>query len=349
MSIASPETATEQPHTERGAQPLNVSVIVPVRNEAASLPALIASLRQQTFSPTEIVIVDGGSTDETAALARQLTADDARFRVIEAGAATPGRGRNVGSAAARCAWLAYTDAGIRVEPTWLARLTHEVVRDGTVEVVYGNFEPVTRTRFERAAALTYPPPKQMRPGGLMRGPSIASSLMRRAVWQRVGGFPDLRAAEDLLFMKRIVQAGCKIAWAAQATVWWQLQPTFGSTFRKFLNYSRHNVWAGQQRYWHYGLARQYLIAALFVGLALWHTRWWLLVLPLGLLARVAKSIWQRREGRGWWWACTPVQFGYVLLITLTIDAATFIGWMQAAWRTPAPNSTARTDAGQTES
>lgn len=324
--------AEQHSETSSSEQPISVSVVVPVRNEEQSLPTLIASLRAQTFQPAEVIIVDGGSTDRTVEVVRQLTTGDDRFRLIEAGAATPGRGRNVGSKAARSSWLAYTDAGIRVEPTWLERLVREVARAPAPDVVYGNYEPVTRTRFERAAALTYPAAPSERPGGRMRGPFIASSLVRREVWQRVGGFPDLRAAEDLIFMERIEQQGFRIAWAPQATVWWQLQPTFATTFRKFVNYSRHNVWAGRQRYWHYGLARQYLVAAIFIMLALVHSRWWLLGPLLGLLVRTAKSIWQRRQSHSLLWLLNPLQFGEVLLIILTIDLATFVGWAQARFR-----------------
>lgn len=311
-----------------------VSLVIPVRNEEKSLPLLIESIREQLFSPAEIIIVDGGSTDETVRLAASLTEGDEKFRVIEAGAATPGRGRNVGTATARCEWVAYTDAGIRLEPNWLERLVAEVRRDPSVEVVYGDFEPVTETFFERCAALAYVPPRQAGPERNMRGPFIASSLLRRDVWQRVGGFPDLRAAEDLMFMEQIETAGSRIAWAREATVHWQLQPTLARTFKKFILYSRHNVWAGRQRYWHYGIARQYAMALPFIILALIHSPWWLIVPALGLIFRALKSIWRRREARGLLWLLNPAQLLSVLLIILTIDLATFIGWAQALWQQP---------------
>ena len=46
-------------------------------------------------------------------------------------------------------------------------------------VVYGNYEPVRDTFFEKCATLAYVTPKTDRPGGRMRGPSIASCLLRR--------------------------------------------------------------------------------------------------------------------------------------------------------------------------
>jgi glycosyltransferase involved in cell wall biosynthesis len=316
-----------------------ISLVIPVRNEEASLPALLASIQRQARPPDEVILVDGGSTDGTVALARQLTFSDPRYRVLEAGDATPGRGRNVGIAAARHDWIALTDAGIRLEPTWLAELAAVVGRGPETQVVYGNFEPVAESFFERCAALAYVPPRQRRAEGRMRGSSTASMLLHRAVWEGVGGFPDGRAAEDLVFMERVAQSGYKVGWAPAATVHWHLQPTLARTFRRFALYSKHNVWAGRQRYWHYGLARQYLLAALFVALGLLHNPLWFAVPVAGFLARVAKSIWARREGRGLAWMLNPVQFALVALILAAIDLATFVGWFQALRHRPPARST----------
>lgn len=315
----------------RRATRLAVSVVIPVRDEEASLPSLVESLKRQTYPPAEVVIVNGGSVDRTSEVARGLTAGDARFRVLEAEAGTPGRNRNVGAAEAAHDWIAFTDAGTRPVAAWLEELVKAANEEENTEVVYGNYEPVVGSFFERCAALAYPPPKMLRPGGkLVRGPSTASMMLRREVWQKLGGFPDLRAAEDLIFMGRVAEAGFKTAWAEGATVWWQMQPGLARTFRRFVLYSKHNVLAGRQWDWHYGVARQYAVAALFVLLGLLHSAWWLAGLVLWLGARVFKSVWRRREGRGLLWALNPAQLAGVALILLAIDAATFVGWAQAA-------------------
>jgi glycosyltransferase involved in cell wall biosynthesis len=327
-----------------------VSLVVPVRDEAATIGELLRSIAAQTRRPDEVVFVDGGSRDETVALLRDASAVvGARVRVVEAGDATPGRGRNVGIEAARCEWIALTDAGNRLEPDWLERLLEVVQKDESIEVVYGNYEPVTSTFFERCAALTYPAPKHLREGELMRAPFIASSLLRREVWRRVGGFPDLRAAEDLMFMEAVEREGFRTGWAPRATVHWQLRPTLASTFRKFVLYSRHNVWAGRQRFWHYGVARQYALAAPFLLLAIVHSAWWLLLPVAGVLARAARSIWRRREGRSILWALNPAQLAGVTLLILTIDLATFIGWAQARLRTPPEHAAQATATGKSGS
>lgn len=318
-----------------GSNTLPISLVVPLRNEEESLGRLVASVRRQTRPPDEVVLVDGGSTDRTVALARELAADDPRFRVVEAGEATPGRGRNVGAEAARNPWIAFTDAGITLDPDWLARLAAVAEADPSADIVYGNFEPDTNTFFEHCAALTYVPPRATREGASMRGPSIASALVRREIWRRAGGFPDLRAAEDLIFMERAEALGARTRWAPEATARWQLQPTLARTFRKFALYSKHNVWAGRQRFWHYGVARQYALALPFVALAVVHSAWWLVVPAAGLWARAALSVWRRREGRGLAWALNPARLAGVCLVLLAVDLATFVGWAQALAGAPA--------------
>jgi glycosyltransferase involved in cell wall biosynthesis len=310
----------------------HVSLVIPARNEEESLAALIDSIRGQTRAPDEVVLVDGGSTDRTVALARALAAPAPNFRLIEAGDATPGRGRNVGIAAASHEWIALTDAGIRLEPTWLERLIAVVEQDPQVEVVYGNYEPITDSFFERCAVLAYVSPQQLRCGGRMRGPSVTTCLIRREVWRAVGGFPDRRAAEDLIFMERIQQRGFRIGWAPTATVRWQLQPSLVRTFRKFVLYSKHNVWAGRQYDWHYGIARMYLAALPFFLLALVHNAWWLMIPLSAALARVARSIWARSEGQPRYVLFDPRRYVMVGLILLTIDLATLLGWLEAICR-----------------
>ncbi len=307
----------------------HISLVIPVYNEAVTIPALLHSIGEQTHQPDEIVFVDGGSTDHTVSLLQNAIAQNPRIRVVETQRATPGKGRNIGIAAASYEWIALTDAGIRLEPTWLENLVQVVDLNPSVTVVYGNYEPITNSYFESCAALVCPAPKQRRPGGWMRGPVIPSSLIRRDVWQAVGGFPDLRAAEDLIFMERIQEHGFSVGWAPTATVWWQLQPTLSAIFDKFVLYSKHNVWANRQRYWHYGIARQYLVAVIFIVLALIHHLGWLAIPIFGFLARATKSIWVRRENRSLLWLFNPLQFLGVVLIIAAIDLATFVGWTQA--------------------
>ena len=195
-----------------------------------------------------------------------------------------------------------------------------------VDIVYGNYAPVVRTLFEKCAAIAYVPPQ--RPD-VIRGRSIASCLLRKDVWSAVGGFPDMRAAEDLAFMDAVDAAGFRAAYAPKAMVHWQLRPGLASTYSKFVLYSMHNVWAGRQWDWHYGIARQYAVLLPLVILAALHSWWWLVGIGLWLSARTAKRIVSHRFEYGLLSLINPLIVLGVAGLILTIDLATFVGWAKA--------------------
>lgn len=308
-----------------------VSVVVAVRDEQDSLGQLLGDLAAQTTPPAQVVVVDGGSTDSTLELARAAAVQDPRVRVVDAGPATPGRGRNVGIDAADQDWIAITDAGVRVEPTWLERLWQAHLDEPSADVVYGNFEFDVRSFFEESAAIAYGSPKRSTPAGSLRGPAVVSCLVHRRAVRRVGGFRDLRSGEDTIFVRELAEAGVTAAWAPGATVWWRLRPTVRATYERFRVYSYHNVKAGQQAHWHHRLARRYIPVA--VGLALGATtsrRWYALpaaVLGARVVARVHRHA---EEGRGLAWQAQPARLATVGALLLLNDAATAVGWWQAA-------------------
>jgi hypothetical protein len=100
-----------------GAEPdlraIRVSVIIPAYNAARSLPRTIDSVLAQTFPPAEIIVVDDGSADDTAAVAE---AYGDRVRVIRKANGGPASARNLGAREASGEWLALLDA----DDQWLS-------------------------------------------------------------------------------------------------------------------------------------------------------------------------------------------------------------------------------------
>lgn len=305
---------------------IKISLVIPVFNEHSSVQALVDTINAQTRLPDEVIFVDGGSVDDTPALLRTLTMQDQRYRVIEAGRAMPGKGRNIGAAAAVNEWIAFTDAGIILDKNWLRELEDTALAQPSVAVVYGNFAPRINRRFDKCAAITYVPGQSP---GKIRGRSIASCMLLKSVWEKTGGFPDWRAAEDLAFMEKLDKAGCISSDAPNAKVYWELRPDLASTYRKFKLYSTYNVWAGRQADWHYGVARQYLVASLFLLLAVLHHWIWILLIPAWYAARVAKRVLIHRNEFGFKPLIVPADFFTILLLTIVIDLATFSGWIKA--------------------
>jgi len=312
---------------------MKVSVVVPVRDEERSIRELLDSLLAQTRPPDEIVITDGGSTDATPQIIEDYIHRGAPVRLIRAGAALPGRGRNLGAAQANFEWLAFTDAGIRLANNWLEALVTKAEANTSMDVVYGSWEPVTDSFFKQCAAIAYVPPPALHDGKLVRPRSIASVLLRREAWRAVNGFPeDLRSAEDLIFMDRLEHSGYHIAYEPRAQVYWDLRPSLWSTFKRFLIYSRNNIRAGLFRQWQstilfrYGVLAALLIAALIVAPA-W--AWFPIALwLLMLMARAAVSIRRNRF-------CYPASLFHNLLRGVTVmsllavlDAAAILGSIQ---------------------
>ena len=309
---------------------ITISVVIPVRDEEDSIRALIDSLLSQTLRPDEIVITDGGSTDATPAIVDDYLRGGAPINLIRAGAALPGRGRNLAAAQASSEWIAFVDAGTRPESTWLESLAEPVLRQSDIDVVYGSYEPVTDTLFKECAAIAYVPPRVTANGASMRTRSIVSALMRRSVWLAVRGFPeDLRSAEDLLFLNKIDAGGFRITFAPRAIVHWNIQPTLWKTFRRFVIYSRFNIRAGLWHSWQAKISTRYGLLLLLALCALFLGRLWLLLSVglwlLMLAARAVVSIVRNSQSY-------PASLGRNLLRTIilvpllaVIDLATIVG------------------------
>ena len=114
-----------------------VSVIIPARDAAATLPRTLSSLEKQELDVAfEVIVVDNGSTDETAELAESHSL---RPRVIRRTRGEgPAAARNEGAAAAFGSVLAFTDSDCEPAPTWLAQ---GLLALSNVDLVQGAVRP----------------------------------------------------------------------------------------------------------------------------------------------------------------------------------------------------------------
>ncbi|HEV8370380.1 MAG TPA: glycosyltransferase [Pyrinomonadaceae bacterium] len=318
---------------------MKVSVIVPVRDEENSIRELVDGLLNQTRPPDEIIITDGGSVDSTAQIIEDYIRQGAPIRLIRAGISLPGRGRNLGAAAAQYDWLGFIDAGIRPAKNWLEALVRRAEQDEEVDVVYGSWTPVTDTFFKECAAIAYVPPPAIQQGILIRPRSIASTLLRRAAWQAVNGFPEnLRSAEDLVFMDRVEGIGFHYVHEPSAEVHWNLRPTLISTFKRFLVYSRNNIRAGLWRQWQAAILTRYVVLLLaLVFFLLIDPQWSWVPFLLWLAMLAARAVVAIRRNR----SCYPasalrnIKRGILVMTLLAaLDAAAIIGsiqWLLLDW------------------
>jgi glycosyltransferase involved in cell wall biosynthesis len=234
-----------------------VALIVTVLNEAATIDALLESVAGQSRPPDEVVIVDGGSTDGTLE-AVQRWADRLPLRLLREPGASIARGRNLGLAATSADLLAVTDAGVRLEPDWLANLLARLQPE--VDVVAGFFTPDPGSTFERAMGATVLPSlEDVRPAAFL--PSSRSLLVRRTAWQRVGGYPEwLDYCEDLVFDLALRRAGCRFAFAGDAVARFRPRGSLRAFFVQYLRYARGDGKADLWRRRHAVRYATYLLA-----------------------------------------------------------------------------------------
>lgn len=205
-----------------------VSVVVPVRDGAAQLPALLDALGAQADAPPfEVVVVDNGSRDSTAAIAE-------RHPVVRLVVREPRPGsyaaRNAGVAAASAPALAFTDADCTPCPTWLAAGTAALqgahLVGGAIEQ-RRSARPTVWEVYDRATYLD-----QAELVTTQRFAATANLFVRREVFDAVGLFDAaLRSSGDLEFGHRAAAAGFALAFSPEARVAHQPRSTLAGTWR----------------------------------------------------------------------------------------------------------------------
>ncbi len=191
-----------------------VSVIIPAYNAEATISETLFSVRAQTHQKLDIIVVDDGSTDETAHLAAEQAAADPRIRVISKENGGVASARNLGATEATSETLTFLDA----DDVWtrfkIERQLSALDTGGpSVGLVYG-----WSTRINEANYVIddgYRPifwgrvlPQLVQWNFIGNGSNI---LVRRSAFEHVGGFePGLREAgsegcEDILFCCRIAE------------------------------------------------------------------------------------------------------------------------------------------------
>lgn len=183
-----------------------VSIVIPCYNAGNYLTESVASVRSQTFTDWEIIIVDDGSTDpETlCALAELEASGDLKiFRQSNAG---PAAARNKAITEAKGTYILPLDADDTIEPTYLERGVHLLEQDLDLGIVY-----CKAMKFGCESGPWHLPPfslEEMLVGNMI----FCTALFRREDWGAAGGFPEqLRhGLEDYALWLKILQLGRKV-------------------------------------------------------------------------------------------------------------------------------------------
>lgn len=191
-----------------------VSVIIPAYNQGRYLGAAIQSALDQTYPTIEIVVVDDGSTDSTAAVAAGFA--DPRLRYLYQANRGLSAARNTGIQAAQGLYLSFLDSDDMFLPQKLALLVAELDGKPELGLVAGQAIPIDETGRQIGEAFTRPFPADSAQLLLGNPVHVGSILLRRSWQERVGFFDEgLRSYEDWDMWLRLARAGCQMGWVAQ--------------------------------------------------------------------------------------------------------------------------------------
>jgi glycosyltransferase involved in cell wall biosynthesis/SAM-dependent methyltransferase len=308
-----------------------ISLVATVKNEGATIRLWLDSIRRQTRRPDEIVITDGGSTDDTAQqIADYETAHRLGIRLIPVPGANVSTGRNLAIQNASHEIVAITDAGCDLDPHWLERLTAPFALAPETEVVAGFYEAQVGNSFERTVAgFTVPTLPFIDPGTF--SPSSRSLAVVKTIWKAVGGYPEYLtlSGEDTAFNIALRRRVREWAFVPDALARWHVPASLERLTRTFYSWGRGDAEARIHGGYYVRLGTMYaaVAAAALVGAG-----GGLLLGPVGLVpAGLGLLLWLRLlRAYGTFRVAEPGARGFGRAVAIL--SAIHIGQLRGYWR-----------------
>lgn len=209
-----------------------VSVIVPVYNVIGTLEDCLSSVLGQTVPPAELILVDDGSTDGSAALCDSLAAAHSEIRVIHRHNAGPAAARNTGLDLCRGEWVVFVDADDLIVPNML-EIMLRAAEDKQADLVacefaefYSGSDHVLRESFSGAPE-DFPGHEALYK--LLDSSSIytllCNKLFRRSLISEERFDETLHLGEDLLFLTKLLPRAKRVATVPEVLYLYRIRET----------------------------------------------------------------------------------------------------------------------------
>ncbi|MEN8131395.1 MAG: glycosyltransferase [Pseudomonadota bacterium] len=209
-----------------------VSVVVPAYNVEATVEKTLASLQSQTFPHWEAVIVDDGSTDSTALIARDWASRDSRICVVSQANGGEGAARNTGIGATRHEWLLFLDADDWIAPDCLELMLGKLASEPHLAGVVCGCVRVTPTGLLCPPAIYEPwSLDNLFPQFARDCPfAIHNCMVRRSLAIEIGGFDtSLVTCADWDFWQRVARTGSRLGTVAEVLAFYRMRPGSSSS------------------------------------------------------------------------------------------------------------------------
>jgi len=219
---------------------MNISLIMTVRNEERGITELLRSAIEQSRSPDEIVVVDGGSVDCTIHLIEDfLRAQDIPYKLLVAQGTNIAEGRNIAVRNAAHDFIAVTDGGCVLHPEWLHSISKPFDDSGDIDAVFGMTIPVGDGLIGQSFAALYRS-KVDRANLAVTELSSRSVMFKKAVWKELNGYPEWLslAGEDTYFFRQILRSHNATVARSAIVYWHHNYEDLRAVFRAHYRYSR---------------------------------------------------------------------------------------------------------------
>lgn len=184
-----------------------VTVVIPAYNVGSYIRDALVSLEQQSLPDFEAIIVNDGSTDNTAEIAQEFCDRDSRFKLLTKMNGGLSSARNAGIRQAKASYIALLDGDDRYEPEKLANHVQHLDRDLQIGVVYSASNVIREDGRPTWMPLSGKPLSSNLLFSLLCKNFVghgSNAVFRRQIFDQVGEFDEtLRSSEDIDFWLRI--------------------------------------------------------------------------------------------------------------------------------------------------
>ena len=223
-----------------------ISIITPTYNRADELVHLYESLKKQTVDLKlfEFIISDDGSTDITQSMVEEWQFNSPfKIKFISQKNQGPGAARNHGLDIAEGELILFIDSDCEAHPDWIQTIYEEYLNDsfdacGGPDGAKDDFTTLQK-------AIDFAMTSFITTGG-MRGhsekmmakffPRTHNMGLKRSVYEKVGGFGDLRHGQDIELSNRIRKSGARIKFLINAVVYHRRRTSIKQFFKQVFNW-----------------------------------------------------------------------------------------------------------------
>ena len=145
-------------------------------------------------------------------------------------------------------------------------------------------------------------------------------------------FPPFRAAEDRIFMENVKKSGAKTAYTEKAIARWEIPGSIAGIFKRFQEFSYHDILAGRAKDWHYSVCRTYGLSILFLAFGFLVSPFFIWAAAVLWLVRIFNLYYRHRSDLKPKFMLDPRYVLTICFIMLLTDLALFCGSARYIWK-----------------